>query len=371
MRIDAIEVYYVKHPLLSPWRTAYGEDADIYAVLVNIRSGARCGWAESSPLFAPTYSPEFAYGVFHLASKFFAPMLVGKDIDSAAEMLDIVSVFKGNPFAKSAVEMAWWTLQAEIEQKPLHELWGGKNLEVQAGADFGIQDSVDILIEKIGGAIEKGYPRIKLKVKQGWDLEVLRAVRSTFPKMTFHIDCNSGYALDDLPLFKEIDKLNLAMIEQPLHYTDLRDHAKLQAQIDTPICLDESCNSVRAAREAIELGSCRYINIKPGRVGGIANSLEINRLCKEAGIGNWIGGMLESSVGAGICIALATLDNMTYPSDIFPSSNFYAQELSKDEIVLTGPGRMKASRNPGNPFVPVPERLRERMLLSEIIEAKK
>jgi o-succinylbenzoate synthase len=337
---------------------------------VGMRSGSKTGWAESSPLFAPTYSPEFAYGVFHLVSQFFAPMLIGKEIDSAEALLDIISVFKGNPFAKSAVEMAWWTLSAEIEQKPLYKLFGGKNLTVRAGADFGIQDSVDILLEKIGGAIDAGYPRIKLKVKHGWDIDVLKAVRKAYPEMTFHIDCNSGYTLDDLPLFKEIDKIGLAMIEQPLHYADVRDHAKLQAMIQTPICLDESCHSVKMAQEAIELGSCRYINIKPGRVGGIANSLTINRLCKEAGIGNWIGGMLESAVGAGICIALATLDNMTYPSDIFPTSNFYRQELSQEEVVLTGPGQMNASEKPGNPFVPVPERLKERTLQRAVVEAK-
>ncbi len=368
MQIDAIEVYYVKHPLISPWRTAYGEDAETYSVLVRMHSGSYSGWAESCPLYAPTYSTEFAGGVYLLVKEIFAPMLVGREISSARELLELLSAFKGNPFAKAAVEVAWWTLQSEIQQKPLHQLFGGEKKEVEVGADFGITDEIDELIKDIQNAIDAGFKRIKLKARPGWDIDMLREVRKHFPDFTFHIDCNAGYSLSDVPLFKEIDKFRLAMIEQPLFHTDLHEHAKLQAEIETPVCLDESCNSVRAAREAIGIGACRYMNIKPGRVGGLQNSLDIHDMCKKANIPCWVGGMLESSIGAGICVELATLDNFLYPNDIFPSDRFYREEISERRLELSGPGRMKVSDVPGIPFQPLKERLKARTISSALIE---
>ena len=368
MRIDAIDVYYVKHPLISPWRTAYGEDPDIYSVMVRMHSGAHSGWGESCPLYAPTYSPEWAGGIYFLAKEIFAPMLAGQEISSARELLEILSPFKGNPFAKAAVETPWWMLQAHIQGKPLHQLLGGSNKEIEVGADFGIADSIDELLGSIQDAVDAGFKRVKLKVRPGWDIDMLREVRKSFPDFTFHIDCNSGYTLADLPLFREIDKLGLAMIEQPLFHTDVYEHAKLQAELETPVCLDESCNSVRAAREAIDIGACRYMNIKPGRIGGLQNSVDVHDMCKEVGIPCWVGGMLESSVGAAICIELATLDNFLYPNDIFPSSRFYREEISENAVELSGPGRMAASDVSGIPFEPLEERLEARIISSARIE---
>ena len=368
MRIDAMEVYYAKHPLISPWRTAYGEDAETYSVLVRMHSGRYSGWGESCPLYAPTYSPEFAGGVYFLVKEMFAPMLVGREISSARELLELLSPFKGNPFAKAAVEIPWWTLQADIQGRPLHQLLGGEKREVEVGADFGITEDMDELLGNIQNAMDAGFKRVKLKVRPGCDIDMLRKVRARFPDFTFHIDCNAGYSLANLPLFKEMDELGLAMIEQPLFHTDLHEHAKLQAEIETPVCLDESCHSVRAAREAIEIGACRYMNIKPGRVGGLQNSVDIHDLCREANIPCWVGGMLESSVGAGICVELATLDNFLYPNDIFPSDRFYREEISERKVELSGPGRMKASDVPGIPFEPLKERLKARTISSALIE---
>lgn len=368
MKIDALDVYLVKNPLINPWRTAYGEDKDIFTVLLKMTSGSDSAWSEASPLFAPTYSPEYAAGVFHVVTEFLAPLVLGRIFDSPSQIMDALSVIKGNPFAKSAVEIAWWTLESKIGGKPLHELLGGSYQEVATGADFGIQDSIDILLGLIDGAVRAGYPRVKLKAKRGWDLNMLQAVRSTFPRMTFHIDCNSGYTLEDLPLFRKIDQIGLAMIEQPLFHADIMDHAQLQKQIETPICLDESISSPRAAREAIAAGSCRYINIKPGRVGGLWNALQVNALCEQAGIGCWIGGMLESAVGAGICIELATISNMKYPSDLFPSAAYYRQELSRNEIRHSSPGAMMPSRLAGNAYVPETDRLLERTVASRHLE---
>jgi O-succinylbenzoate synthase len=256
-----------------------------------------------------------------------------------------------------------------LENRPLHEILGGEYKKVQVGADFGVQDTIDKLLELIGKAVSEGFPRIKLKAKPGWDIDMLEAVRSTFPKQTFHIDCNSGYSIEDLPLFKKIDKLGLAMIEQPLFHTDIVDHAKFAKELETPICLDESINSPFAARQAIEIGACRFINLKTGRLGGLQNCLDVNRMCEEAGIGCWVGGMLETSVGGGISLELATINNITYPNDIFPSDRFYETELSKNRIELAGPGYMLPSKTPGNAFIPDPDILKARTLIAVEIMA--
>ena len=362
MYIDAIDVYYVNHPLIEPWTTAYGSDPSIYSVMVKMMSGSCSAWSESTPLMAPTYSPEGAFGAYHVASEFLAPLVLHKSFDTAEEVNNAMTVIKGNPFAHAAIEMAWWTLQSKLTNTPLHTMLGGSDDEVDAGADFGRQPTIDILLERIDGAIKAGFKRVKLKAMRGWDLDMLRAVRSTFPNNTFHIDCNSSYTLDDIDLFKQIDKLGLAMIEQPLFHADVIDHAKLQKQLDTPVCLDESINSVYMAEKAIELGSCKIINIKPGRCGGIYNSIKINELARQAGIGCWVGSMLESAVGASICVDLATMPNMVYPGDLFPSSRFYTKEISKEANEFSSPAKMKPSDKCGNAFVPDEETLKERTL---------
>ncbi len=351
MNLDRIDVYYVVMPLIYPWRTAYGEDADIHSVLVKATSGEHEAWSESTPFFAPTYMPESAGSVFYHVTEVFGPHIVGREYESAEELNARLDVFKGNSFAKAAIEICWWTLQSRITGTPLHKLLGGQTRDVVAGADFGIQDSFDMLLGNIQKAVDAGFPRIKLKVAKGWDLDMLKVVTKTFPDMTFHIDCNSGYSLDDLPFFKSIDGMGLAFLEQPLYYTDILDHAELAKQIDTPICLDETIVNVRAAEQAIRVGACRYINIKPGRIGGLSNALAVHDMARDAGIPVWVGGMLESAVGAAICVELATLENFTYPGDLFPSSRFYTRDLADPPLEFS-------SGNVFRPFedaLPAPE----------------
>tara|TARA_B100000029_G_scaffold87456_1_gene77536 strand:- start:12616 stop:13725 length:1110 start_codon:yes stop_codon:yes gene_type:complete len=355
MNIDKLEVYYVAMPLIQPWRTAYGADYDIHSVLTKAYSGDSYAWSESTPFYAPTYLNESAGSVFYHVSEIFGPHIVGKNYKSPEDMDRELSIFKGNSFAKAAIEICYWTLQSKITSEPLHRLLGGESKEVIPGADFGILDTFDELIQNIQIAVDKGFPRVKLKAAPGWDLEMLKAVRSTFPDITLHIDCNSGYTLDDLSLFKEIDKLNLAFIEQPLHWNDIVDHAALAREIETPICLDETIHSVKAAEQALEINACQYINIKPGRVGGLFNSKQIHDMAKNQGVPVWVGGMLESALGGAICIELATLSNFTYPGDLFPSSRFYVQDLCDPSNELT-------DRNTFLPFAnglpePNPDRL--------------
>lgn len=334
MKIDRIELFHVGMPLISPWRTAYGEDATTHSVLCRMTSGDVYGWGEAAPLAAPCYSPEWGGGVFAVCRDWLAPALIGREVSSGDQLQQMLAVYKGNPFAKAALDTAWWSLQSRLAGRPLHELLGAERNEVPVGADFGVMDSLDDLLAAVGKAVDDRFPRIKLKFRPGWDATMLEAVRSQHPDFTLHIDCNGGYRIGDLPMFQSLDRFQLAMIEQPLQHDDLLDHAALQRKIETPVCLDESVTHPRQAEQAVELGSCRYVNVKPGRVGGLTNAVKIHDLCRSAGTPCWVGGMLESAVGASLCVALAMLDNFTYPADVFPSSRFYHEDLADAPLEL-------------------------------------
>jgi O-succinylbenzoate synthase len=357
MYIDRIDLYHVAMPLISPWRTAYGEDAVVESVLVKMSSGDLVGWGEASPLATPTYSAEWATGVFTVSRNWLAPRLVGQRVSSGQDLQKLLGLVKGNYFAKGGLDMAWWDLYAQHKGQPLYRLLGGESPAVTVGADFGVMDSIDELLKHIGEAVAAGFKRVKLKFRPGWDLPVVRAVRKAFPDTVLHVDCNSAYRLEDAPLFAALDEFNLAMIEQPLAHDDLLDHAVLQKQIRTPVCLDESITSVDKMRHAVDVGACKYVNVKPGRVGGLTSALAIHDLCRRHGIPCWVGGMLESAVGVAHCIALATLPNFIYPADIFASKRFYRQDLSSPEIVLSGTSEVSALDRPGIGTVPDQVRL--------------
>ncbi|MEK6237459.1 MAG: o-succinylbenzoate synthase [Planctomycetales bacterium] len=373
MHIDAVEVYHAAMPLISPWRTAYGEDAAAETLMVRMRSGDHAGWGESTPLAAPCYSPEWAGGAFACIRDWLAPAVVGERIESGDALQDRLARFKGNPFAKAALDNAWWNTHALSEGKPLHQLIGPARETVEVGADFGVMDSIDDLLQAMGTAFDEGFRRVKLKFRPGWDLMMLRAVRTEFPDQLIHIDCNSAFNLDcHFEMFCRLDDFMLEMIEQPLGHDDLYDHARLQESIQTPICLDESVNSVQRARQAIDMESCRWMNVKPGRVGGLTNALKIHDLCLEAGVRCWVGGMLESALGASLCIALATKENFVYPADIFPSSRFYEQDAARPEITLSrdeqGVPHVVPSSEPGLGVEPNLELLQQRAIAHALIE---
>jgi O-succinylbenzoate synthase len=357
MRIEAIDIYRVSMPLVYPFRTAFGNDEVIETILIRMRSGKTYGWGEATPWQAPGYSAEFAAGAFMVIREFLAPRLTDQDVKTGADLQRLLAPIKGNYFAKAALDLAWWDLAVRLQEKPLWKMLGGQRQTVDVGADFGIMETVDDLLRTIEGAVCAGFKRIKLKYRPGWELDMIAAVRRRFPETVFHIDCNSAYTLADLDMFKQLDQFKLAMIEQPLMHDDLLDHATLQAQLKTPLCLDESITSVDKARQAIELKACGWVNIKTGRVGGLTNAVAIHNFCQKAGIPCWVGGMLESSVGASHCLALATLPNFTYPSDIFPSERFFASDLAEPSMSLSAPSRMTASDVPGCGATPNAKRL--------------
>ena len=369
MKIDAIDVFHVKMPLVYPFRTAYGDDTAIESVLLRMSSGNLHGWGEATPFGSPAYSGEYAGGVFLVIVKFLAPRLLDRDITSGRQLQQRLSLVKGNQFAKAALDLAWWDLHARSRCEPLWKTLGGRRGSVNVGADFGIMESIDDLLEVMSGAVAAGFKRVKLKYRLGWDLDMVAAVREAFGDITIHIDCNSAYTLDDIDMFGKLDGYNLAMIEQPLAHDDLIDHAALQCRIKTPICLDESITSTHKARKAIRIKACRWINVKPGRVGGLTNAIAIHDICREAKVPCWVGSMLESAVGAHHCLALATLGNFIYPADIFPSERFYQPDLADPPIVLSGPSQVTATDAPGCDAAPAPDRLESQTLDSASLKA--
>jgi O-succinylbenzoate synthase len=352
MRIEEISVFHVAMPLIDPWKTAFGEMREVDTVLVRMRSEGETGWGECAPYAQPNFSSEWAQGCFSLITSIFRPLLLGQEITSAHDLQDRLSPFKGNHFAKAAVDLAWWDLSTRLHNRPLWQMIGGQDRTISVGADIPVQLDRNRLIHLVAAALDAGYPRVKLKYRRDSGVEMVACVREAFPEAVIHIDCNSGFSLNDVAEFRALDRLRLAMIEQPLASDDLIDHARLQGELETPLCLDESITSVDRARKAIDTGAARIINIKHGRVGGLTNAVEIARLCHQRGIPFWIGGMLESAVGQGPSMALATLPGVGYPADIFPNGRLYSHELSWPPIKLSAPGQMTVSDDKGCGYRP-------------------
>ena len=352
MIVREVHLYHVRMPLLEPWVTAYGSQDNIESLFVNLKFDSGDGWGECAPAPLPLYNSEYTKGAFAAAHDVFAAQIVGKEISSADQLQSLFREFKGHEFTRSAFDSAWWDARALECGKPLWSLIGGVNQTVAVGADIPVLSSTSALINRVAEAIDHGFPRVKLKFNRSCTIEMIERVRSNFPDLVMHIDCNSGFTLDDIEMFRALDKLELKMIEQPLAYDDLVNHAALQQQIKTPICLDESITSLSRAAKAIRIKACQWINIKTSRVGGLTNAIAIHDFCKNQGVPVWVGGMLESAVGQGPSLALATKDNVAYPSDIFPSKRFFDEDFSTPEITLLRKGKIAAPARPGLGFTP-------------------
>lgn len=334
MLLKEIKIRRIKMKMKSPFVTSFGTLQDKEFLLLEVTDDlGNVGWGESTAFQSPWYSEETVETNLHMIRDFLIPLVLDKTFKHPDEISEIFAPLRKNNMAKAAVEGAIWDLYAKRNKWTLAEALGGTKEKIDVGISIGIQQSTTDLVELVRSYIAEGYKRMKVKIKPGHDVEVLRALRETFPHIPLMADANSAYTLDDWKLLKQLDEFNLTMIEQPLAFDDIVDHAKLQKKLKTPICLDESIHSLEDARKAIELGSMKVLNIKIGRVGGLTESKKIHDLCMTHGIPVWCGGMLESGIGRAHNIALTTLPNFLFPGDTSGSSRYWEEDIILPEVI--------------------------------------
>jgi O-succinylbenzoate synthase len=349
--ISAIELREIRLPLIHFFETSFGRTTERRIILVRVfdKDGAE-GWGECTAGEGPFYCEEWTETAWYTIKGFLAPMVVGQQIENAAGAGALMDRVRGHRMAKAAIETACWDLESKRAGVPLWKHLGGVNEEIACGVSIGIQDSPEQLLEKIEKELQAGYQRIKIKIKPGWDVDVVRQVRERYPNILLTGDANSAYTLNDVELFRALDDFKLMMIEQPLAHDDIFDHAELQRQIKTPVCLDESIHSATDARHAIEMGACRIINVKLGRVGGHAAAKRVETVCRERLIPIWCGGMLESGIGRAHNIAMATHAGFTLPGDVSASSRYWEEDIIEPPVTVSDRGTIAAPSGPGLGF---------------------
>jgi O-succinylbenzoate synthase len=351
VRIDRIELRCLRLPLVRFFETSFGRVYDRPFLLVTVEGEGAAGYGECVADAHPYYSSETTKTAWHIIAEFLAPLVLDVSFAHPRELFRMMGRVRGHNMAKAALEMAAWDMFARQQGVPLaHALGGDPRLVasgIASGVSIGIQDSLAQLAERVEIELAAGYRRIKIKIKPGWDTAAVETVRTRFGSIPLMVDANAAYSLGDAGHLSELDAFDLMMIEQPLDYDDIRDHAKLQQCMSTPVCLDESLHSVHMAGEAIEAGACRIINIKPGRVGGHGEAIRLHDLAAAHGIPVWHGGMLESGIGRAHNIHLSTLRNFTLPGDVAASARYYAPDLIDPEIVVRADGTIAVPRAPG------------------------
>ena len=347
MRIDRIEMRHVKLVLIAPFVTSMGVEYDEEHIIVRVDAEGVTGWGESVAEGTPFYSYETVQTAWHILRDFLIPSVLGKDIASIDDAIALGARVRGHRMAKAGLEAALWDAFAKAEGKSLSTLLGGTRKRIDVGVSIGIQPSPAELVRKVDGYLREGYRRIKIKIAPGSDLALVEAIRRKHPTVPLQVDANSAYELSDIGIFRAMDPYGLLLIEQPLSCDDIYDHSKLQAELKTPICLDESIHSLADARAALELKSCRVINIKPGRVGGFTESKKIHDLCASMNIPVWHGGMLESGIGRAGNVALASLPNFTLPGDISASKRYYKEDIVDPAFEVAADGTMAVPTGPG------------------------
>lgn len=350
MKIEAITLREIRMPLVHFFETSFGRTTERAILLVTLHGGGLNAWAECVAGQNPYYSSEWVESAWVTIAKFLAPAVLGKDFSTARELPPLLAPVRGHRMAKAAIENAMWAAEAEEKGVPLWKLLGGTRWQIECGVSIGIQDSVEQLLGKIETELAAGYRRIKVKVKPGWDLNVLEKIRARWPEILLSCDANSAYRLDDFDHLKRFDRFGLLMMEQPLWNDDFFFHARLQKQIMTAICLDESIRSARDAEAAIELGACRIVNIKVGRVGGFSEAVRVHDVCRAANVPVWCGGMLESGVGRAHNIALSTLENFRLPGDVSASKRYWKEDIIEPEVEVTREGLINVPEAPGTGY---------------------
>jgi o-succinylbenzoate synthase len=345
--IEAIEVRLLRMPLVHPFETSFGRTDSRLVPLVQMHAGGVSGWGEIVAMEEPLYSYETVETTRQIIARHFAPALLTGTLSTLDDLAARLARFKGHPMARAGLELAWVDLIARLHNLPLTRMLGGTRTGVPVGVSLGIEPTLDALLARIDQHVSLGYQRIKLKIKPGWDLDVVRAARQRHPTILMSVDANAAYTLADREHLRRLDAFNLLMIEQPLEHDDLVDHAHLQQGMTTKICLDESITDVRRAAQAIDLGSCGIINIKVGRVGGYAQALAIHDVCQARQVPVWCGGMLESGIGRAHNLALASLPNFTLPGDISASSRYFTRDLVTPPVTLGPGGEVVVPTGPG------------------------
>src|SRR5512136_466183 len=347
IKIEQIELRNVMMRLLAPFETSFGVEQDRACIVVVMRAGGLTGYGECVAASEPGYCYETTTTAWHILRDFLVPAVLCQELTDIPSLIARYKRVRGNPLAKAGLEMAAWDVLGQAQNKSLASMFGGARERVQVGVSIGIQQTTEALVARVGRYIAEGYARIKIKIKPGRDVADARGVRAAFPNIQLQVDANSAYQLADAPLFQQMDDLNLLLIEQPLGEDDIYDHSKLQPQLKTPICLDESILSADHARAAIELGACRTINIKAGRVGGLLEAVKIHDLCQARGVPVWCGGMLETNIGRAANVALASLPGFRLPGDLSATSRYYAEDIADPPFVLNSDSTLTVPTAPG------------------------
>lgn len=347
MIIERVDLMVLQIPIVGHFETSYGRVYEENKLILKFYSPDFTVYTEAVTETSPGYSYETIGTAKEVLKAHILPAVMGSQLKGPEDFWTLCGHVRGHPMAKAAVENAFWVFKAMEEEKPLATLLGNPKKAVTAGVSIGVQDTAEELVEQIEGYLEQGYPRIKIKIKPGMDIDYVTTVRKAFPDTQLMVDANNAYSLADMDTLKALDEFNLLMIEQPLAYDDILDHAKLQQRMKTPVCLDESIHGPYFARIALETKACRIINIKQGRVAGLARAKEIHDICQTGGVGVWCGGMFETGIGRALIIALAGLPNFIYPSDISASNRYYPQDIVDPEFSLNPDGTIDVPSGPG------------------------
>lgn len=347
MKITDITIRHLQMDLKAPFTTSFGTftKKDFLLLEAKDESGT-IGWGESVAFHSPWYNEETLQTNWHMLEDFLIPLILNKEINHPDEVSEIFEPIRKNNMAKSTIEGAIWDIYAQQTNQTLAQALGGKKDKIEVGISIGIQKSIDDLVALVAEYVRDGYKRIKVKIKPGWDVDVMRTLREKFPDVAIMADANSAYRLEDAELLKQLDEFGLTMVEQPLASDDIIDHATLQKQMTTPICLDESIHSLEDARKAIEIGATKIINIKIGRVGGLTEAKKIHDYCEAKGIPVWCGGMLESGIGRAHNVALTTLSNFILPGDTASSNRYWEKDIIEPEVVAVD-GYIEVPKTPG------------------------
>jgi o-succinylbenzoate synthase len=350
MKIEFIALRELKMKLKAPFETSFGTTFERRILLVEVGADGLSGWAEITTQEEPFYNSETTETAWHIFSDFIVPMTLGKSVERASGIPGLLCAIRGNEMARASIENAVWDIEAQKNGVSLNKLLGGTRTEIASGVSLGIQADTSILLKNIEKELAAGYQRIKLKIKPGMDLDVVRRVRAQFPNTLLMVDANSAYRPDDAGLLQQLDQFKLMMIEQPLNWDDIYLHSELQRKLLTPICLDECIHNARHARAAIELGACGVINVKLGRVGGHTEARAVHNVCLERGIPVWCGGMLESGVGRAHNVAMSSLPGFVLPGDVSASQRYWEEDIIEPEVVVSSRGTIAVPQSVGLGF---------------------